>query len=156
MMVMAKKNIEISYRCSTCGYTQSKWLGRCPSCGAWNAFEEIPVLDSHAGSVVATRQNKTVEVVPLETVKSQDEMRLSTGLKEFDRVLGGGAIKRSSIIVAGEPGIGKSTLLLQAAALTGKKVLYISGEESQGQIKARAVRLGLPLSNIELLCSSHL
>lgn len=155
-MGMAKKNIEISYRCSTCGYTQSKWLGRCPSCGAWNAFEEVPVLDSHAGSVVATRQNKTVEVVPLEAVKSQDEMRLSTGLKEFDRVLGGGAIKRSSIIVAGEPGIGKSTLLLQAAALTGKKVLYISGEESQGQIKARAVRLGLPLSNIELLCSSHL
>ena len=139
---MSKKNSasEISYKCSACNYAQSKWLGKCPSCGAWNSFEEVPVLDSHPGTIA--RQNKTIEVVPLEAVKSQDEMRLSTGLKEFDRVLGGGAIKRSSIIVAGEPGIGKSTLLLQAAALTGKKVLYISGEESQGQIKARAVRVG--------------
>ena len=106
---MAKKNTEISYRCGSCGYTQSKWLGRCPSCGAWNAFEEVPVFDSHQG--IIARENKIVEVVPLEAVKSQDEIRLSTGLKEFDRVLGGGAIKRSSIIVAGEPGIGKSTLL---------------------------------------------
>jgi len=155
---MLKKNekakAEIIYKCCECEYTQSKWLGKCPSCGAWNSFEEVSVTNSLPRTM--SNLQKSVQVVPLEAVKAQDGIRLSTGLKEFDRVLGGGAVKRSSIIVSGEPGIGKSTLLLQTAALTGKKVLYISGEESAGQIKARADRLQLPLSNIELLCSSNL
>ena len=151
---MAKnKATELNYRCNSCGYSQTKWLGRCPSCGEWNSFEESPLLNTYPGS------KNTIEKVitlPLDSVASQDNTRLSTGLKEFDRVLGGGAIKRSSIIVAGEPGIGKSTLLLQTAALMGKKVLYVSGEESAGQIRSRADRLKLPTSNIELLCACRL
>ena len=155
---MAKKNIEISYRCSTCGYTQSKWLGRCPSCGAWNAFEEVPVLDSHAGSVVATRQNKTVEVVPLEAVKSQDEMRLSTGLKEFDRVLGGGLIKGEVVLITGSPGIGKSTFLLQLSEEYSKigNVFYVSGEESPRQIKQRAERINVNSGNLYILNDTNI
>ena len=153
---MNKKKItgEIAYKCNLCGYSQSKWLGKCPSCGTWNSFEEVAAPET--SSTIPSKIKRSVDVLPLEAVNAQDGGRFSTGLKEFDRVLGGGASKRSSIIVAGEPGIGKSTLLLQAAAFTGKKVLYISGEESAGQIKGRADRLALPIGNIELLCTSHL
>ena len=153
-MLKKKNQGDVLYRCSSCGYTQGRWLGHCPSCGQWNSFEEIPLSDSYASSSSVAKSH--VEVLLLEAVKSQDSSRLSTGLKEFDRVLGGGAVKRSSIIIAGEPGIGKSTLLLQTAAMAGKKVLYVSGEESAGQIKSRADRLNLPVSNVELLCTSRL
>ena len=149
---MSKKDEQIEYKCDACGYTQAKWLGKCPYCGEWNSFREV--ASSKSTSKSGTK--RMIESLPLSAIEAQDGERLSTGLKELDRVLGGGAIKRSSIIVAGEPGIGKSTLLLQMAALTGKKVLYVSSEESAGQIKARAERLQLPLSNIELLCATHL
>ena len=103
---------------------------------------------------------KEAHSVPLDAIEANDAVRLSTGIAEFDRVLGGGAVKRSAILIGGEPGIGKSTLLLQAASASSsgsvKKVLYVSGEESGGQIRSRADRLNLPLKNIELLCTCRL
>ena len=114
---MAKKNGSISYRCNNCGYTQPRWLGRCPECGEWNSLEEI-IIDKN-NVTPAGRGNEAVEKqkpVGLATIKAQSNTRLSTGIGEFDRVLGGGATKRSAILLGGEPGIGKSTLLLQTAA----------------------------------------
>lgn len=157
---MAKKNGSVSYKCNNCGYTQPRWLGRCPECGEWNSLEEI-IIDKNNVSP-AGRGNEAVEKqrpVGLATVKAQENTRLSTGIGEFDRVLGGGATKRSAILLGGEPGIGKSTLLLQTAASVagaGASVLYISGEESAAQIKERADRLGLDCKGINILCTSRL
>ena len=157
---MAKKNGSISYRCNNCGYTQPRWLGRCPECGEWNSLEEI-IIDKNNVSP-AGRGNEAVEKqrpVGLATVQAQENTRLSTGIGEFDRVLGGGATKRSAILLGGEPGIGKSTLLLQTAASiagAGASVLYISGEESAAQIKERADRLELNCKGINILCTSRL
>ncbi|MEL3907198.1 MAG: DNA repair protein RadA [Treponema sp.] len=155
---MAKKKTEgRSFRCSSCGYSQPKWLGRCPSCGEWNSFEEqftearVPAGFSAAAPL---RQIDEAHPVPLAQVEVHDTARISTGIPEFDRVLGGGAVKRSAVLIGGEPGIGKSTLLLQAAASACQRVLYVSGEESAGQIRGRADRLGVPLDTIELLCTN--
>lgn len=160
---MAKKNGTISYKCSNCGYSQPRWLGRCPECGEWNSLEEI-IIDRNNISP-AGRGNEAVKKqkpVILNDVKSQATTRLFTNIPEFDRVLGGGATKRSAILLGGEPGIGKSTLLLQTIASISKQcksdenVLYISGEESAAQIKERADRLNLDCSNIQILCTSRL
>ena len=157
---MAKKSGSVSYRCHNCGYTQPRWLGRCPECGEWNSLEEI-IIDKN-NVTPAGRGNETAEKqkpVGLSTVKAQENSRLSTGISEFDRVLGGGATKRSAILLGGEPGIGKSTLLLQTAASVAKagaSVLYISGEESAAQIKERADRLELKCDGINILCTSRL
>ncbi|WP_038106391.1 DNA repair protein RadA [Treponema pedis] len=154
-----KKTGETAFKCSNCGYTQPRWLGRCPDCGEWNTFEEVTLNEDYTPSVrggeglSAEKFSKRASSIPLESVEANDAVRLSSGIPEFDRVLGGGAVKRSAVLIGGEPGIGKSTLLLQAAAFCGKKVLYVSGEESGGQIRARADRLALPLKNIELLCT---
>lgn len=157
---MAKKNGSIIYKCSNCGYTQPRWLGRCPECGEWNSLEEI-IIDRN-NITPAGRGKEAVEKqkpVVLSTIDAQKNTRLSTGIDEFDRVLGGGATKRSAILLGGEPGIGKSTLLLQTAAsiaIKDAKVLYISGEESAAQIKERADRLGLICNGINILCTSRL
>ena len=158
---MAKKNGSISYRCSNCGYSQPRWLGRCPECGEWNSLEEI-IIDKNNVSP-AGRGKEAVEKqkpVGLATVQAQSNTRISTGIEEFDRVLGGGATKRSAILLGGEPGIGKSTLLLQTAASVSSiakgSVLYISGEESAAQIKERADRLCLDCKGINILCTSRL
>lgn len=152
-----KKSEETAYKCSACGYMQPKWLGRCPSCGEWNSFEEVETTAQLPLSMKSCGKTAVkAQALPLSAVAAQDGERFSTGLPELDRVLGGGAVKRSAVIIAGEPGIGKSTMLLQTAAAVNKKVLYISGEESGGQIRARADRLKLPLKNIELLCASRL
>ena len=159
---MAKKNGSISYRCNKCGYSQPRWLGRCPECGEWNSLEEI-IIDKN-NITAAGRGSEKVEKqkpVNLDSVTAQANARLSTGIDEFDRVLGGGATKRSAILLGGEPGIGKSTLLLQTIASIAlqykdSKVLYISGEESSGQIKERAERLNLDCKNIQILCTSRL
>ena len=150
---MAKKSIV--FTCSACGYTQPKWLGRCPNCGAWNTLEETADESASLKNPFKQSSGKTETNIPLSKVQSQDAERLTTGLSEFDRVLGGGAIKRSAILIGGEPGIGKSTLLLQTAAQCGKKVLYISGEESAGQIRGRADRLKLDVDNVEVLCTAN-
>ena len=157
---MAKKNGSIFYKCSNCGYTQPRWLGRCPECGEWNSLEEF-IVDKNNISP-SGRGNEAVEKqkpVGLASVKAQEDSRLSTGISEFDRVLGNGAAKRSVILLGGEPGIGKSTLLLQTAASVaknGSKTLYISGEESAAQIKERADRLTLSCDGINILCTSRL
>ena len=156
---MAKKKTgTTAFKCSACGYTQPKWLGRCPDCGEWNSFEEVVLNTGYTPSAgeSAEKFTKQAQSMPLEAVEANDAARFSSGIGEFDRVLGGGAVKRSAVMIGGEPGIGKSTLLLQAAAACGKKVLYVSGEESGGQIRARADRLNLPLKNIELLCTCKL
>lgn len=158
---MAKKKNAIVYKCSECGYTQPRWLGRCPECGSWNTLEEC-ISDPNANAAVfAGGVAEKAKPVPLETVSAQEGSRLSTGIEEFDRVLGGGAMKRSAILIGGEPGIGKSTLLLQTAAMIrtteqNARILYISGEESAGQIKGRADRLGLQTAGIEILCTMRL
>ena len=157
---MAKKSGSIVYKCSNCGYSQPRWLGRCPECGEWNSLEEI-IIDKN-NVTPAGRGSQAVEKqkpVGLASVKAQEKSRLSTGIDEFDRVLGGGATKRSAILLGGEPGIGKSTLLLQTAAsvaASGAQVLYISGEESAAQIKERADRLELSCKGISILCTSRL
>lgn len=157
---MAKKNGSIIYKCSNCGYTQPRWLGRCPECGEWNSLEEI-IIDRN-NITPAGRGKEAVEKqkpIVLSTIEAQKNTRLSTGIDEFDRVLGGGATKISAILLGGEPGIGKSTLLLQTAAsiaIKDAKVLYISGEESAAQIKERADRLGLICNGINILCTSRL
>ncbi len=160
---MAKKNGSIIYKCSSCGYTQPKWLGRCPECNEWNTLEEI-IIDKNAVTPAGrgTEQVEKKKPVSLESNKTENKVRCSTGIEEFDRVLGGGATKRSAILLGGEPGIGKSTLLLQSASSFAKinkenqTVLYISGEESAEQIKDRALRLNVDCSKIQLLCTSRL
>ena len=157
---MAKKNGSIVFKCSNCGYTQPRWLGRCPDCSEWNTFEEC-MIDSNAitpggqGSAVTEK----AKPIPLDSVVAKDNTRISTGIQEFDRVLGGGATKRSAILLGGEPGIGKSTLLIQMvcfAKAQNSKILYVSGEESAAQIKERADRLSLNCSGIEVLCTMRL
>ena len=156
---MAKKNGAIMYKCSNCGYSQPKWLGRCPECGEWNSLEEI-IIDRNNITPTGRGTEEAVKQKPVElsTVKAMESVRFSTGIQEFDRVLGGGATKRSAVLLGGEPGIGKSTLLLQTAASAANKskVLYVSGEESAAQIKDRADRLQLDCTGIQILCTSRL
>lgn len=160
---MAKKKGSIVYKCSNCGYSQPGWLGRCPSCGEWNTLEEC-IVDPNASTPNLKADGTAVKIkpMPLGKVEIQDEGRIPTGNSEFDRVLGGGATKRSAVLIGGEPGIGKSTLLIQTAAKmlrSGQekyRVLYVSGEESASQIKGRAVRLGLQVDTMEILCTLRL
>ncbi len=164
---MAKKKTgSVIYSCSSCGFTQPRWLGRCPECGEWNSFVEHRVDDSaRASSLPGTALALKAKPVPLASVDPMEGSRISTGIAEFDCVLGGGAMKRSAILVGGEPGIGKSTLLLQTAAKIAEsgaagKIVYVSGEESASQIRSRADRLGLTQTveagNINLLCTTRL
>lgn len=161
---MAKKKIVSVYRCSECGYTQPAWLGRCPDCGAWNTFEECIADPNSAVRTSGTDIAEKAKPVPLDSVASLENARIKTGISEFDRVLGGGAMKKSAVLIGGEPGIGKSTLMLQTASAISKstengrqeKVLYVTGEESAGQIKGRAQRLNLDCSGISILCTMRL
>ena len=152
---MAKKSGSVMYKCSNCGYTQPRWLGRCPNCEEWNSLEEI-IIDKYAISPAGKGNEEVIKQKPinLNTVKAQGNTRISTGINEFDRVLGGGATKCSAILLGGDPGIGKSTLLLQTLSNISndknQKVLYISGEESAAQIKERAERLELPVNNSQI------
>ena len=141
---MAKKKTT-AFFCKECGYESAKWLGQCPGCKQWDTFVEEPIAKvSAGGSSVAVR--KQVEAPKtLQEVSTSEDQRIETGIEELDRVLGGGIVIGSLVLVGGDPGIGKSTLLLQmckAVADKKHKVLYISGEESLKQIKIRAERLG--------------
>ena len=164
-MSIKKKSTSTAFRCRECSYTQPRWLGRCPECGQWNTFEEIVLSDDMAAHSIALSPNvqKKAKPVPLATVNPMEGTRVSSGIPELDRVLGNGIMKRSAILVGGEPGIGKSTLLLQMATKIGcstnaskGRVLYVSGEESAGQIRMRSDRLGLNASSVEILCTSRL
>ncbi len=145
------------YQCQSCGYGSPKWLGKCPDCNAWNSFvEEREAPSSRKGSL---QPSMKTEPILLQEIEGISEKRISTGIQEFDRVLGGGVVAGSVILVGGDPGIGKSTLLLQAfAGLSRKtgKLLYVSGEESPQQIKMRAERLSVDAENIILLPETSL
>ena len=156
---MAKKNGSIVYKCSNCGYSQGSWLGRCPECSEWNTFEECIIDKNAKGSFGRGSEiQEKAKPVPLSKVEAGENFRICTGIEEFDRVLGGGAAIRSAILLGGEPGIGKSTLLIQMASKMASKhkILYVSGEESASQIKNRADRLGLNTDGIEILCTMRL
>jgi DNA repair protein RadA/Sms len=144
--------------CSSCGHEEPKWLGRCPECGEWNTLTETAVSGEGRASARAGAGAGVPKSFPLSQVDSNEGARISSGSAELDRVLGGGIMRRSAVLVGGEPGIGKSTLLLQTAALagTGGRVLYVSGEESAGQVKMRADRLGLECGRVEIFCSGAL
>ena len=153
---MAKGKATIFF-CQDCGYESSKWMGQCPGCGGWNTFVE-EVIDKSAPAKVRKEAAKA-EVVKIADIKTGREERLTTGLKELDRVLGGGIVKGSLVLVGGDPGIGKSTLLLQVCRNLAEKqvsVLYISGEESLRQIKLRANRIGQFTDKMQLLCETNL
>ncbi|MDR1215106.1 MAG: DNA repair protein RadA [Treponema sp.] len=158
---MKKKDRKTVFRCSSCSHEEPKWLGRCPECGEWNTLVETASVSEQAGGFSA-RNNKPAQSLPLSVVDPSEGIRISSGVAEFDRVLGGGVMKRSSVLLGGEPGIGKSTLLLQiaASAQTNGRILYVSGEESSGQLRMRADRLGLMGDNrsdrIEVCCTGAL
>lgn len=153
---MAKgKNV---FYCQSCGYESAKWMGQCPGCREWNTFVEEPVIvtrNSQKRASLIKKQNPTL----LSKVSGENSLRISTGIREFDRVLGGGIVEGSMVLVGGDPGIGKSTLLLQMCLLLVSqkhKVLYISGEESLQQIKIRADRLGNHGGDLMMLCETDL
>jgi DNA repair protein RadA/Sms len=145
---------KIHYVCGSCGHTEPKWLGRCPECGSWNTLQESEV-ESHKG-VKKSAANPTT--VPLSSLQKKQDLRFDCGNEEINRVLGGGIMKGSSILIGGEPGIGKSTLMLQLASTikSGGRVLYISGEESPAQLKMHADRLGITASHIEVLAETEM
>lgn len=154
---MAK--VKSVYVCNQCGYETSKWNGKCPSCGEWNTFEECQTTTHKAasGSSVSIRDISD-SILNISAVDASfDEVRYSTGLNELDRVLGGGLVKGSLVLLGGEPGIGKSTLLLQICEHMGEDhtILYVSGEESVRQIKLRAQRLGVKNENLYLLAQTE-
>lgn len=152
---MAKKEKTI-YCCSECGAETPNWSGKCPSCGAWNSLVEVKFDSASSGKNGRSRleRSRPKKITELDMT---EEMRISTGISELDRVLGGGAVCGSLILVGGAPGIGKSTLLLQMCAnLENRKILYVTGEESERQLKLRAVRLGLEGANILVLAETDL
>ena len=148
-----------AFFCQNCGYESSKWMGQCPACREWNTFVE-ELVDRKALSTSGKIKPVTeAKPVPLSAIKTSDEERISTSMPELDRVLGGGVVKGSLVLVGGDPGIGKSTLLLQVCRnLSGQNlsVLYVSGEESLQQIKLRAERIGTFSDHLELLCETSL
>ncbi len=148
---MAKE--KIVYVCSECGNQEPKWNGRCLNCGAWNSFVE----ESIKTKMKFASLQKKAETVSLESVSNEDGFRIDSGIKEINRVLGDGIMAGSAILLGGQPGIGKSTILMQIAGLARvKSVFYVSGEESASQIKNRADRLKTDMSNISLLCENNL
>lgn len=152
---MAKKTTV--FFCNECGHESSKWMGQCPGCHSWNTFVEAPTQKSSSKSVkVGLNDNKPVS---LKDISADMEARISTDIDELDRVLGGGIVSGSLVLVGGDPGIGKSTLLLQMCrnlAACGRSVLYISGEESLRQIKLRAKRMGEFEGDLKFLCETDL
>lgn len=145
-----------AFVCQQCGAVRAKWSGRCDNCGAWNSFVEQAPAATGAG-VVASSKGKALKPQNIADVKPSDEAgRISTGLNDIDAVLGGGMVPSSVVLVAGQPGIGKSTLLMQLAAnvAAGVPVLYVSGEESAGQVKVRATRLGAEHKSLDLVSST--
>ena len=158
---------KIAYVCSNCGQESPKWIGKCPACGQWNTFKEIRVAGdtgsraAHAaaatlrsGTVSHTKDNK---VLRLRDISSHDDPRIDMQDGELNRVLGGGLVPGSIVLLGGEPGIGKSTLSLQTMLrMPGKRILYVSGEESAHQLKMRANRLGGDNENFLILCENSL
>ncbi|GAB1455657.1 hypothetical protein MASR2M48_09640 [Spirochaetota bacterium] len=150
---MSAKQAKPGYECASCGHREAKWLGRCPQCGEWNTLRESAAVVAGGRALKESKFS-----IPLDAVDPADGARSPSGSAEVDRVLGGGIMRGSSVLIGGEPGIGKSTLLLQIAARAEAqgRVLFISGEESAAQIRLRADRLGLKRSGLEVLCTGDL
>jgi DNA repair protein RadA/Sms len=165
---MAKAKQTSVYFCQSCGYESAKWMGQCPGCHEWNTFVEEPVVKADPGSASfrissAAKGNGSAkalsEITSLNDVSLSEGKRDSSGIAELDRVLGGGVMKGSLTLIGGDPGIGKSTLLLQVCrnmSAAGLKVLYVSGEESKAQIRMRADRIGKFTGDMKLLCETDL
>ncbi len=150
------KENAVRYVCRECGHVENKWNGRCPECGSWNSFDEEAAIEIHKNKSGQTVMDGSVQ--KLSDVPYERSMRISSGIEELDRVLGGGVMKPSSVLVGGEPGIGKSTIMMQmlnALSLSGS-VLYVSGEESPSQVRLRAERLGLDTASISIFCDTRL
>ena len=160
---MAKASLKsrTAYVCAECGGEHNKWQGQCGECGAWNTLSEI-VLESASTAPPAARRSgwagklEAPQITALRDVRSSEEARVSTGIGEFDRVLGGGLVEGAVVLVGGDPGIGKSTLLLQAMAQMSLTLpsLYVTGEESLAQVAGRALRLGLPMDGLRALAET--
>ena len=148
---MAK--IKSVYICSECGYESPKWYGKCPSCGEWNTMNEEIKDTAKTASTSRSHATAYAPPVPIREIDTTDEIRYQTGSKELDRVMGGGIVKGSLILLGGDPGIGKSTILLQICEYLGRdlNILYVSGEESKRQLKLRAERLGVNSENLYIL-----
>lgn len=159
-MANAKKTTV--FFCQECGYESSKWMGQCPGCKSWNSFVEEPIAKIHpqvSRGIGGIANGKTAKPLTMKEIDLREEDKMLTGISELDRVLGGGIVPGSLVLVGGDPGIGKSTLLLQVChqlSDAGTKVLYISGEESQKQIKMRAERIGEFTDNLKVLCETNL
>ena len=154
-MAKAKSNV---FFCQECGYESSKWMGQCPGCRAWNSFVEEPVVKS-SGKTSSRSLGTGAKPVTLEEIETSETERISSGMTELDRVLGGGIVPGSLVLVGGDPGIGKSTILLQVCknlAAAGVFTLYVSGEESLKQIKMRAARIGSFTNDVKFMCETSL
>ena len=153
---MASKQKTV-FICNNCGYESAKWYGKCPSCNEWGTMnEEIVRTESKTAKSTTSVINKGLNVLKLDSIDSSTEFRFDTGISELNRVLGGGLVKGSLVLLSGDPGIGKSTLLLQICNYLSKDltVLYVSGEESAYQLKMRAKRLGVKSDNLSVMCET--
>ncbi len=158
---MAKNDVKTVYVCRECGCVQSKWSGKCKECGAWDSFEEELSAPENQPSFMKNTpvvHSSDAQLVSEISIEQHEEVRIVTGISEFDRTLGGGLVKGSVVLISGEPGIGKSTILLQIcrSVPNTRKILYVSGEESSVQIKMRAERLGVKGDNVYLLCETNI
>ncbi len=156
---MAKS--KLIYTCRNCGYESTKWNGKCPSCNSWNSFDEdipqtVPASSSFSKTTYTSGVDLSDSILELENIGTENDIRYDTGIGELNRVLGGGLVKGSLVLLGGEPGIGKSTILLQICQYLGENhsILYVSGEESARQIKMRAERLGVDTENLYILTAT--
>ena len=150
---------ETVFACQNCGHQTGKWLGKCPECGEWNSLVEEKSQPTRRAGARNGFKLRDVSAVPFTEIEPQDDVRIPSGVTEFDRVLGGGIVPGTLVLIGGDPGIGKSTLLLQVAdklSATGSLVLYISGEESERQIKLRGERLAVEAKNVFILPETNL
>ena len=153
------KKAETIFACQSCGHQSRKWLGKCPECGEWNSLVQERLQPPAKGSGRTSFSLREVTAVPYAEIEPQDDVRIASGVTEFDRVLGGGIVPGTLVLIAGDPGIGKSTLLLQVAdrlSDSGATVLYVSGEESERQIKLRGERLQVEAKSVYLLPETNL
>ena len=157
---MAKAKTKTAYFCTQCGYESIKWAGRCPGCGEWNSFvEELKPSKSETRTLSSASAVNSGRLERIKDVKETNYERIQTSMNELNQLLGGGFVKDSFTLIAGEPGVGKSTLFMQIAndlSVRGYSVLYASGEESNTQLKNRALRLGAGESNVLLLNETNL